>query len=61
MSIRTVYTNGIFDVFDGDRHLVNQPFKPTDTGSQDPWTSEEEALAWWATQSPNYTTTTEEE
>jgi hypothetical protein len=51
----------MLDVFDGDRHLINQPFKPTDTGSQDPWTSEEEALAWWDTQKSAYITTTEEE
>jgi hypothetical protein len=60
MSIRTVYTNGNFDVFDGERHLIHQPFKPTDTGSQDPWASEEEALAWWEATKPQ-TTNTEEE
>jgi hypothetical protein len=60
MSIRTVYTNGILDVFDGERHLIHQPFKPTDTGSQDPWAGEEEALAWWEATKPQ-TTNTEEE
>ena len=61
MSIRTVYTNGILDVFDGERHLIHQPFKPTMTGSQDPWANEEEALAWWSAQNPADTTITEEE
>ena len=49
-SIRTVYLEGRFDVFYGERHLIHQPFKPTDTGSQDPWDSEEQALAWWSEQ-----------
>jgi len=57
MSIRTVYNNGVLDVFDGERHLIHQPFKPTDTGSQDLWASEEEALAWWEATKPQ----TEEE
>ena len=57
MSIRTVYINGVFDVFDGERHLIHQPFKPTDTGSQELWASEEEALAWWESTKPQ----TEEE
>lgn len=59
MSIRTVYTNGVFDVFDSERHLIHQPFKPSDTGSQDPWANEEEALAWWETRKSNYENTEE--
>jgi hypothetical protein len=61
MSIRTVYASGRFDVFDGERHLIHQPFKVTDTGEQEPWDSEEQALAWWDTQKSAYTTNTEEE
>lgn len=59
-NIRTVYAAGRFDVFDGERHLIHQPFKPTDTGSQDPWASEEEALAWWDEQKVRYEENTEE-
>jgi hypothetical protein len=60
MDIRTVYTSGTFDVYDGERHLIHQPFKPTATGSQDLWASEEEALAWWDTQKSKYEENTEE-
>jgi hypothetical protein len=58
-NIRTVYASGRFDVFDGDRQLIHQPFRPTATGSQDPWDSEEQALAWWDTQKASYGVTTE--
>jgi hypothetical protein len=61
MSIRTVYASGRLDVFDGERHLIHQPFRVTDTGEQEPWDSEEQALAWWDTQKAAYTATTEEE
>ena len=61
MSIRTVYASGRFDVFDGERHLIHQPFKVTDAGEQEPWDSEEQALAWWDTHKAAYTTNTEEE
>lgn len=60
MSIRTVYADGRFDVFDGERHIIHQPFKVTDTGGQDPWDSEEQALEWWDTQKAAYTANTEE-
>jgi hypothetical protein len=50
---------GRFDVFDGERHLIHQPFKVNDTGEQDPWDSEEQALAWWDTQKASYGITTE--
>jgi len=60
MSIRTVYTSGGLDVFDGERQLIHQPFKPSDTGLQELWASEEEALAWWDTQKAAYTASTEE-
>jgi hypothetical protein len=53
-SIRTVYAEGRFDVYDGELHIIHQPFKPTDTGSQDPWPSEEEAMAWWDEQKATY-------
>lgn len=59
MDIRTVYTNGTFDVFDGELHLIHQPFKPTATGAQDPWADEAEALAWWDTQKSRYENTEE--
>lgn len=59
MSIRTVYASGRFDVFDGERHLIHQPFKPTDTGDQESWDSEEQALAWWDTQKSAYGIVTE--
>ena len=59
MSIRTIYNNGVFDVFDGDKWLIHQPFKPTDTGSQEFWNSEEEALAWWAATKPPTTESTQ--
>ena len=61
MSIRTVYADGRFDVFNGERHIIHQPFKPSSEGIQEPWNSEEEALAWWDTQKAAYTATTEEE
>ena len=60
MSIRTAYTSGGLDVFDGERQLIHQPFKPSDTGVQEPWDSEEQAMAWWDTQKSAYTATTEE-
>jgi hypothetical protein len=60
MSIRTVYTSGTFDVFDGERHLIHQPFKPTADGSQNPFADEAEALAWWDTQKAGYGVTNEE-
>jgi len=60
MSIRTVYADGRFDVFDGERHIIHQPFKVSDTGAQEPWDSEEDALAWWDTQQAAYTANTEE-
>jgi hypothetical protein len=53
-SIRTVYASGRFDVFDGERHLIHQPFKVNDTGAQDPWDNEEQALAWWDKQKGAY-------
>jgi hypothetical protein len=58
-SIRTVYASGRFDVFDGERHMIHQPYKINDTGEQDPWDSEEQALAWWDTQKASYGITTE--
>ena len=58
-SIRTVYASGRFDVFDGERHLIHQPFRVTDTGEQEPWDSEEQALAWWDTQKAAYGIVTE--
>jgi hypothetical protein len=61
MSIRTVYADGRFDVFNDERHVIHQPFKPSAEGIQEPWNSEEEALAWWDTQKAAYTATTEEE
>jgi len=61
MSIRTVYANGRFDVFDGERHIIHQPYQPSATGEQEAWSSEEQALAWWATQEAAYTANTEEE
>ena len=54
MSIRTEYASGSFDVYDGERHLIHQPFRITDTGAQEPWVNEAEALAWWQTQKSNY-------
>jgi hypothetical protein len=60
MSIRTEYINGVFDVYDGERHLIHQPFKPTATGSQELWADEAEALAWWDTQKARYEENTEE-
>ena len=61
MSIRTVYADGRFDVFDGERHLIHQPYKVNDTGEQEAWDSEEQALAWWDTQKAAYTTANTEE
>ena len=61
MSIRTVYADGRFDVFDGERHLIHQPFKPSSDGIQEAWDNEEQALKWWDTQKAAYTATTEEE
>ena len=58
MSLRVTYTNGILEVFDGERPLVYQPFKPTPSGSQDAWKSEADAMAWWDTVKDGYVTTT---
>ena len=58
-NIRTVYASGRFDVFDGERHLIHQPYQVNATGEQEPWDSEEQALAWWDTQKASYGVTTE--
>jgi hypothetical protein len=47
MSFRVVYSSGVLDVFYEERHVIHQPFHATDTGLQEPWANEEEAVAWW--------------
>lgn len=54
MSIRTVYANGSFDVYDDERHIIHQPFRINDTGIQEPWANEAEAMIWWETQKASY-------
>lgn len=47
MSFRIVYTSGTLDVFFEELHIINQPFAPTAEGTQYPFPSEKEAIAWW--------------
>lgn len=47
MSFRVIYASGGLDVFFEEKHIINQPFKPTAEGTQNPFASEEEAMAWW--------------
>jgi hypothetical protein len=60
MSFRITYANGVLDVFEGELHRIHQPFKPTSTGEQELWASEEEAMAWLSTHYAEYTATTGE-
>jgi hypothetical protein len=60
MRFRITYENGVLDVFEGEIHRIHQPFKPTSTGQQEPWASEQEAMDWLATQNAEYTATTGE-
>jgi hypothetical protein len=39
--------------------MIHQPYKINDTGEQEPWDSEEQALAWWDTQKAAYGIVTE--
>jgi hypothetical protein len=47
MSFRVVYNSGMLDVFFEEKHIIHQPFQVNDTGLQELWTSEEQAVAWW--------------
>lgn len=49
MTLRTVYNSGMFDVFYEQQHIVHQPFRPTPQGTQEPFDSEQQAMAWWDT------------
>lgn len=54
MAITTSFTDGIFEAHDGDRIVVYQPFKPTETGAQPAWADQAEAEAWWESVKSTY-------
>ena len=47
-----VFADGVLNVYQNDRHIINQPFKPTNDGTQEAWANEAEALAWWEENKP---------
>lgn len=48
MDYTILFENGVLIVKDADgNERVNQPFKPTSTGEQLPWASQEEAQQWF--------------
>lgn len=56
--ISAFFNNSLTIVNDTTNTVVlAQPFKPTSTGEQESWSSEQEALDWWETQKPIYTHT----
>jgi len=52
-----VFNGGVLDVHLGDKHVIHQPFKPTNDGTQEAWANEAEALAWWEENKPTLETT----
>jgi hypothetical protein len=55
-----VFNGGVLDVHLGDKHVIHQPFKPTNDGTQEAWANEAEALAWWEENKPVETPAEEE-
>ena len=57
MALTPVFIQNILKVIDDTTNLVvlEQPFKPTSTGAQEEWTTQQEALDWWNTQQSLYT------
>jgi hypothetical protein len=41
---KTVYNNGVLDVYRDDIHIIHQPYHPDPNGS---FQTEELALQWW--------------
>jgi len=56
MNFTTEFTDNVLYVILDGRTIIAQPFKPTSSGEQVDWASEQEALAWWETQQSQYIT-----
>ena len=47
MAITHTFVNGVFEAFKDGVIQIHQPFKPTSSGDQPGWESEQEALDWF--------------
>lgn len=54
MTITATFNNGALTVFEDERQIIYQPFRPTATGEQPAWTDEAEALAYWDSIKSNF-------
>jgi len=59
MALTPIFFNNTLKVIDDTTNQIVtiQPFKPTATGEQEEWSSQQEAFAWWETQKSLFTHT----